>query len=376
MRAVIQTAPGVSSVQTIPIPPVVPGSALVNLSASLVHANLQNVYHATLPLFELPYPVVPGAFGIGYIASLGPDATTLKTGQLVMVTSFIRARDDPSVHVIRGVTAGSGPESQPRQQRLYNSLVRNGSGMYAEYVLAPLETIFALDEQRLLSPSPSPSPRLGYAIPNLLVLGANAIIHAGLRSIALQPGERVIVTPATGHYSTAAVDVAVALGARVVAFSRNASGLAKLKNTYPDSVETVQITGDVAADSKALSAFGVVDAVVEVSPPVATGSKNLETAVSVLREKGRVSLMGGRADQTLPISYAEATFKGWTIKGSWMYEREDVERVVRLAETGLLKLGKSAGHEIMGAYGLDQLTEAIDKSVDMAGPGCIVYIKP
>ncbi|KAK5630203.1 hypothetical protein RRF57_005918 [Xylaria bambusicola] len=115
-----------------------------------------------------------------------------------------------------------------------------------------------------------------------------------MRGISLHPGERVVITPATGHYSAAAVDVAAALGARIIAASRNAAGLAKLEETYPGIVETVQLTGDVNAGGAALAAFGPVDAVVDVSPPAATGAPNFAAALSSLRDGGRVAVVGGR----------------------------------------------------------------------------------
>ncbi|KAI1733760.1 alcohol dehydrogenase [Xylaria scruposa] len=368
MRAVVQTGPGKATVESVPMPKVEHGSALVKLDTSLVHSNVAHIFKADHSMFQLPYPIIPGSFGIGRIAALGPDATTLQEGQLVMVSSLIRARDDPSVNVIRGVFAGFTPESQ----HLYKTLAR--SGFFAEYVPAPLENIYRLDEARLLG-----SPQvggLGYTTGELVVLSANAIVYASMRNIALQPGERVIVTPATGHYSTAAVDVAVALGARVIAASRSAAGLARLKETYPDAVETVQLTGDIKTDGIALGAFGPIDAVVDVSPPAATGATNFAAALSVLREKGRVTLVGGREDETLPIPYLKAMVSNWTIKGSYMYSREDLEGVVRLAEAGLMKLGKRAGHVVHGEYSLDDFLAAIDKAVKMAGPGTLVYIKP
>ncbi|KAI1749085.1 alcohol dehydrogenase [Xylaria castorea] len=368
MRAVVQTGPGKATVESVPIPTVELGSALVKLDTSLVHSNVAHIFKADHSMFQLPYPIIPGSFGIGRIAALGPDAMTLQEGQLVMVSSFIRARDDPSVSVIRGVFAGWTPASQ----HLYKMFARNG--FFAEYMPTPLENIYRLDEARLLG-----SPQvggLGYTTGELVVLSANAIVYASMRSIALQPGERVIVTPATGHYSTAAVDVAVALGARVVAASRSAAGLARLKETYPDAVETVQLTGDIKTDGIALGAFGPIDAIVDVSPPAATGATNLVAALSVLRDKGRLTLVGGREDETLPIPYLKAMVNSWTIKGSYMYSREDLEGVVRLAEVGLMKLGKKAGHVVHGVYSLDDFLQAIDKAVEMAGPGTLVYIKP
>ncbi|KAI1331510.1 alcohol dehydrogenase [Xylariaceae sp. FL0255] len=371
MRAVVQTGPGQATLETVPLPKVEPGIALVKLEVSLVHANIAHIFKGDNPMFTFPWPTIPGSFGIGRIAAVGPDATTLKEGQLVLCSAFARARDNPAVSVITGVTAGFSPQAE----HLYKTVAR--SGFWAEYTPALLENVHVLDETRLFG-------QLGYEPADLLVLAADAIAYGGLRRINIQPGERIIVTPATGHYSSATVDVAVALGARVVAASRNAESLAKLKAQHAHAsgsdgstaaVETVQLTGDIEADAKALGAFGPVDAVIDISPPAATGAPNLATAISVLRENGRICLLGARGDKELPVPYIKAMLNNWTISGSYMYARADFARIVRLAETGLLRLGKRGGHEIVGAYGLDDFKAAIDRAVETSAPGTHVYLK-
>jgi D-arabinose 1-dehydrogenase-like Zn-dependent alcohol dehydrogenase len=375
MRAVVQTAPGKSTVETVPVPPIESGTALVKILTSLVQANLSEIYRATLPYYSLPYPIIPGSFSIGRVAGLAADAAVLKEGDMVMVSTLLSARDDPSVSVVWGVTQGWREEAK----KLYKATALKGH--FAEFVRAPLENIFKLDEARLFGSPSSPARGLGYHPGDLTVLAAAAIAYAGLRGIDVKPGERVVVTPATGHYSMAVVDVAVAIGARVVAASRNADKLAKIRATYssesvPQGIETVQLTGDVEKDAAAMRAFGPVDAAVEVSPPVATGSSNFAAAIASLRQGGRVSLIGGRADETLPVSYVQLLVNSLRIQGSYMYTREDVQAVIRLTEAGLLRFGKRAGHVVEGVFGLDQLEEAIARATEKQGPGCIVYIQP
>ncbi|KAJ3561895.1 hypothetical protein NPX13_g8770 [Xylaria arbuscula] len=143
MRAVVQTGPGTAAVESVPIPKADAGFALVKVEASLVHSNLAHIFKADIDMFRLPYPAVPGSFGVGRVVAVGSDATTLREGQFVMVSAFIRSRDNPSVSIIRGVTAGWTPASQ----NLYKTLT--GNGFFAEYVKAPLETVFRLNEERL-----------------------------------------------------------------------------------------------------------------------------------------------------------------------------------------------------------------------------------
>ncbi|KAL2436492.1 hypothetical protein ABEF95_011193 [Exophiala dermatitidis] len=364
MRAVKLTAPGQFSVEEIPTPQVQAGSVLIKVEAAMVQPQTRNILNAVVPQFRLPYPVVPGSNAIGRVVEAGPDAVVLEKGQLVLISSFVRARDDPSVRVVWGVSAGF----DQRSQQLYTNVARNGS--FAEYLLAPLENTVVLDEGRLLGGG------LGYKVPELLHLSADAVSYAALRSIELQAGERIIVTPATGFFSTSAVDVAVAMGANVVAASRNGDYLARLKTVHP-AIETVQLTGtDFDADKKALAAFGPVDAVVDISPPTATGSNNLAAAAATLRSGGRVALMGGRLDQSIPISYMDVMWKNLKIHGSFMYTREDQLGVVKLVESGRLKLGKAGGHEVVASYPLDRLTDAADHADKANKLGQLVSLEP
>ncbi len=95
----------------------------------------------------------------------------------------------------------------------------------------------------------------------------------GLRAIDLKVGETVIVAPATGGFSGAAVQVAVAMGANVIAVGRSSETLEVSKAAFPPGrVRTVQTTGDVEKDTAALKQWGPVDAYIDVSPVQASGS--------------------------------------------------------------------------------------------------------
>ena len=41
-----------------------------------------------------------------------------------------------------------------------------------------------------------------------------------------------------------------------------------------------------------------------------------------------------------------------------MYEREDIKGLIKLAESGVLKLGKEAGQEIFGSFKLEKAEKA------------------
>ncbi|KIY01146.1 uncharacterized protein Z520_02698 [Fonsecaea multimorphosa CBS 102226] len=104
-----------------------------------------------------------------------------------------------------GGTAGS--------RKLSKDVWRNGT--FAEDAHFPLENLIPLNEDRLCK-------QLWYSAADLAYLSQLLVPYGGFRDIGLEPGETVIVYPATGAFGGAGVAVAVAMGARVIAMGRHA----------------------------------------------------------------------------------------------------------------------------------------------------------
>ena len=166
--------------------------------------------------------------------------------------------------------------------------------------------------------------------------------------------------------------VASAMGARVIAMSRNINALHKIAEKSP-RVNIVQTKGDVEADAKALQQFGKIDAYFDISPAVDT--THVRSCLMALKKYGRASLMGV-IQGDIPISYQMAMSKSLTIRGQFMYERDDVRDIIKLAETGILKLGKSAGVDIVGEFPLEEWEKALDIAAKNPGAGKIVLFTP
>jgi D-arabinose 1-dehydrogenase-like Zn-dependent alcohol dehydrogenase len=110
---------------------------------------------------------------------------------------------------------------------------------------------------------------LGYGVDDLAYMAHLLVPYGGLRDIKLQPGETVVVCPATGGYGGVGVQVAVAMGARVIAMGRNEEDLKRLKEhirkgTPGASIETLKMSGDEKMDTDALRGFGTIDAVLDL----------------------------------------------------------------------------------------------------------------
>lgn len=77
-----------------------------------------------------------------------------------------------------------------------------------------------------------------YSINDLAHFVAQTVPYGGFRSVNLQAGETVVVSPTTCLFSGSAIAIALAMGANVIAISHSKDGLARVKTTFP-SVETV-----------------------------------------------------------------------------------------------------------------------------------------
>ena len=284
-------------------------------------------------------------------------------GQLVYVDCVVHARDDPDTLCLSAIH-DSGKEGS---RKLMRDVWRDG--VFAEYAKVPLENCIPLDETVLCE-------KLGYSVEDLMYMGHLIVPFGGLRDIRLEPGETIIICPATGGYGGAGVQVAIAMGARVIAMGRNEVELARLKEhtlkvTPGASIEVVKITGDEATDLTTLKNLGVIDAVLDFTPPQASKTTHTRAATSALRRNGRASLMGF-VDQ--PVVPWHCVGRNITLKGKLMYERGDIVQLVKMLERGLFpRSGTFVATEV---FGLDDWNAASLRAGEHAGVGKQVVLKP
>ncbi|KAL3485757.1 hypothetical protein BJX62DRAFT_247310 [Aspergillus germanicus] len=343
-------------VKTLPTPQPLPGSAIVRITAAGVLPYHRDVYNGTRHSNTFPTPLVGGFGAIGYVAAVGPDAVALKPDQLVYVDCVVRARDDPDSFFLSAIYSGSTQGSK--------KLMADGG--------VPLENCIVLDEARLCG-----DKGLGYDVRDLVYMAYLLVPFGGIRDINLQPGETIVVCPATGFYGSLGVQVAVAMGARVLAMGRSEEKLTHLvedvkrRSLSPSAdIETVVITGDQDKDADALRAFGVADAVLDLTPAAAATSTHTKSVIKALRRGGRASLMGSTTNFAVP----EIMVNNITLKGKMMYEREAIVHFLKMLERGLLPLGK----DLMDTkvFSLEEWKAAFDTAAEHSGVGKCVVLAP
>ncbi|MCJ1440804.1 MAG: hypothetical protein MMC23_001290 [Stictis urceolatum] len=351
------------AIKSVPTPPVVPGSIVIQVLAAPIISYARSALLGQRA-YPIPIPLIPGTSAIGRVAAIGPDTTSLKPVQLVYVDPTIRGRDDASSAMLLGAHEGASEGSKILSHGLWRD------GTWAEYVRVPLEVVVPLDEKRILGRPEQGG--MGVEVEQLAGLAAMLVPFGGLKAVGVKAGETVLISPATGAFGGAAVSVALAMGARVVAWGRNESVLEGIRARGKGRVQTLVLTGDLEKDTEAVKGVGKVDVFFDISPPQAKNSGHLKAGILGVRQEGRVCLMGGIYDD-VAIPHAHVVHKDITIKGKWMYDREDMTDLVKMIEAGVLSMNEV---NVTGKFKLEEWDEALTVAEETGAAGVVTVFKP
>lgn len=334
--------------------------ALGTILVEILHAPVQSThsYHLAglIHYLTFPVPFTPGNVGVGRVLSPTPaDGAFLKPGDLVLVDSFIRARDAPRDHqIMLGLHEGRSPG----EKKMFAEAYRH-SGTWSEVSQLPLENVFKIDETAIKN--------LGLETKDLSYIYRLFVAMGGARAAELKAGKTIAIGPAAGSFSGAMVETASALGCKVIALTRpgKSEGIIKKMAEFHPQIHVAVMTGEKEADVATIRSLltegsSGLDAFIEYSPPVTTVPDHVNPAIDCVRPGGRIVFMG--ALQKLEIPVHTFMFKNITLKGQYMYERKDVELTLRMVELGLLKLGKAAGHETVGEFGFEEWEKALEEA--------------
>ncbi|KAJ3580111.1 hypothetical protein NPX13_g451 [Xylaria arbuscula] len=311
--------------------------------------------------YNYPLPLIPGTNAICRIAAVPKDTPYLKPGMLVYTSGVVRHRDNTAAPpLLQGILMGYTPESEALMQGEWRH------GTWAEFVKVPAENIHILNEQVL-------TQGLGYSVVELGYISTLMVAYGGLCDIGLRAGETIVVAPATGNFGSAAVFVSLAMGAgKVIAMGRNTAKLQQILEGTDHRVKTVAITGDAEADTAALETHGPIDAYFDISPNLNSSPSYMKSGIASVRPKGRISFMGGISSD-VQIPYLAIVFKGLTLRGTFMYSRQQADELIKLVESGILPIGHRGGFEVTGQFTLEQWEKAFDHAYEQMGPKRAAY---
>jgi propanol-preferring alcohol dehydrogenase len=302
--AVVEHFGGPLVIQEMEIPRPGPGQALVKVIATGVcHTDLHAV-EGDWPI-KPTLPFVPGHEGAGEVAALGPDVSYLKEGDRVGI-AWLHSACGHCEYCL------SGWETLCAEQKNSGYSV---NGSFAEYALAQADYLGRIPS-KLSFVDAGP------------ILCAGVTTYKGLRQTGTRPGEWVVISGA-GGLGHIAIQYAKAMGLHVAAVDLGPEKMALARQVG------AEITIDAATQNPAHEiqkqiggAHGVL--VTAVSPSA------FKQAMGMLR-RGGTCVLNGLPPGEFPVSIFDVVLNGYTLRGSIVGTRRDLEEALSFAAEGKVR---------------------------------------
>jgi NADPH2:quinone reductase len=266
-------------VQDMPDPQPAAGEVVVRVRAAGVNFPdaliVQNLYQ-----FKPTPPFSPGGEAAGEVLAIGAGVSRFKVGDKVIALTIW--------------------------------------GGFAEQVLAQEDQLIAMP------------PGMSFEVAGSLLLTYGTCIHALRDRAGLQPGQTVLVLGAAGGIGIAAIELAKALGARVIAAASSAEKLATCRAKGADEVINYR-EQNLRDEIKRITGGKGVDVVVD---PV--GGDHAEQALRSMAWRGRYLVVGFTDGQIPRLPLNLVLLKGCAIVG--VFWGDFVAREPQAAQTDLQDL--------------------------------------
>ncbi len=319
MRGYTLTQFGLEHLDMQSLPPPTPGDGEVLVQVKAVSLNYRDLlvidgrYHPKLPL-----PAVPISDGAGVVAAVGPDVDRVAVGDRI-VTHFVADWID-------------GPF---RGEYLKTSLGTPGAGLAAEQVVLPAQAVLPIPDDYSFAQAAT--------LPIAALTAWSALITEG----GLQAGQTVL-TLGTGGVSLFALQLAKAMGARVIITSSSDEKLARAIRLGADQTVNYQTT--TQWDRAVLDRTdGVgVDVVVETG-----GSGTLERSLRATRPGGTIAFLGAITGLRSMLDVAPILMKRLHVAGIYVDSRRSFENLNRFLTAHRIK------PVIDRTFSFEQLSDAL-----------------
>jgi propanol-preferring alcohol dehydrogenase len=291
-------------VREVPVPKPGPGQALVEIFAS-------GVCHTDLHAADGDWPVkptlpfTPGHEGAGTVVELGPGVTHLKEGDRVGIAWLHSACGHCKFCL-------SGWETLCVEQKNSGYSV---DGSFAQYALAQADYLGRIpDNLSFVDAAP--------------ILCAGVTTYKGLKETETRPGEWVVIS-GVGGLGHVAIQYARAMGLRVAAIDLGPEKMALAR----------KLGAEITVDAK------TQDPPTEIQKQIGGAQGVLVTAVSTIAFKqaigmlrrGGTCVLNGLPPGEFPISIFDVVLNRYTIRGSIVGTRLDLEEALTFAADGKVR---------------------------------------
>jgi zinc-binding alcohol dehydrogenase/oxidoreductase len=279
--------PEVLRYEDAPDPVAGPGEVLIGLrAASLNHLDVW--LRRGLP--SAPKPRILGADGAGVVVALGEGVDRFREGDEVVINPGL----DEGARIVG----------------------EHMDGTHAELIALPADYIYPLPDGLTFEQAA--------AFPLVFETAYRMLVTRG----GLQEGEWVFVWGIGGGVATAAMQIAKALGARVIVTSSSDEKLAGARELGADATVN-HAEADVAAAVREATEGHGADIVVEH-----VGEATWKTSLQVAASGGRVAVCGATSGPNPPANLHRIWWKQLTVLGSTMGTQADFQAVYELVASG------------------------------------------
>jgi NADPH:quinone reductase-like Zn-dependent oxidoreductase len=286
-----------------------PGPREVRVRVRAVALNHIDVWgRKGLPHVRYEFPHRLGADIAGEVEALGPGATGANVGDKVLLNPGISC--GACERCLLGDDVGC---------RRYRILGENTQGGYARHIVIPDANLLPMPE------------RLGFeeaaALPLCFLTAWQMVVRKG----GVRAGQTVLVQAAGSGVSSAAIQIAKMLGARVIATTGTEEKAQRARELGADEV-ILYTTEDFVAETKRLTGKRGADVVIEH-----VGGDVLTKSILATASGGRVVTCGATSGFTPTIDLRHVFFRQVEILGSTMGPKGDLFGILRLVQDGRLK---------------------------------------
>jgi acryloyl-coenzyme A reductase len=287
-------------------PALAPGCALVRVRAAGVCYRDVIDRKGGFPFMKLP--VIPGHELAGEVVAVADDVAGVAVGDRVVNTH--RAPCGACEYCLAG--------HEPRCARSFMMFGLTIDGAYAEYVLAPAACLVRFDASIPFEKACFLACTAGVALRGLRTRGR------------LQAGQTALITGASGGVGLHAIQVAKALGARVLAVSSSPEKAQALADAGADDViVSPELSFHKQAHAKSSGGVHVVlDCV---------GAPSLNSAVRSVRPMGRVVVAGNVTVSRHEVNPGYFILQEIELLGTSGCNRADLEQVLAWVQEGKLE---------------------------------------
>ncbi len=221
-----------------------------------------------------------------------------------------------------------------------SALSESRTGSYAEYVVVDRDSVHHLPD----SLSFDQGAAIGFP--------ASAAFRALFQRSKLKPGDTVLIHGASGSVGVLAIQMAKAVGAKVLATAGSEAGLRLIRDLGADYVFNHRVEGYVEDLSYISNMFGI-DIIIEM-----LASENLNHDLRLIAKNGDIIILGTSNVESLKIDPKLIIAKEANILGMALWDLEEMEfREIIYAVAALVNKGVLKPY-IGGIYPLEEVQKA------------------